>query len=72
MFSEIARLLKKQGSLSVYELALTLKMDISALLPMLDLLEKKGRVKKLALPCGGGCASCNCGDKNKMTYYAAT
>lgn len=69
MFSEITRLLQERGSLSVSELAMALQTDAGALTPMLEMLEHKGRVCKLDLPCGGGCSSCNCADAAKMTFY---
>ena len=69
MLSEIQKLLKERGAMSVKELALALKSDASALLPMLDLLVRKGRVVKLDLPCKGGCSSCDCGDADLRAYY---
>ena len=57
--------------MSVSELALALRTDAGALSPMLEMLEQKGRIHKLDLPCGGGCSSCNCADVAKMTYYEA-
>jgi len=38
---------------------------------MLDLLEQKGKIKKLPLPCSGSCAGCagSCASLDAMTYY---
>lgn len=69
MFNEIAKLLGERGSMSIKELGLALQIEPSALHPMLDLLEQKGRIQKLDLPCGGGCSSCNCADMDGLTYY---
>ena len=71
MLSEIQKLLKERGAMSVKELALALKSDASALLPMLDLLVRKGRVVKLDLPCKGGCSCCDCADAALRVYYKA-
>lgn len=71
MLKQITDLLLERGSLSVKEIALALVIDVGALRPMLELLEQKGRIKKIALPCGGGCSSCNCADMDNLTYYKA-
>jgi len=69
MFSEITKLLKERGSMSIRELALALDMESAALIPMLELLEEKGRIQKIDLPCGTGCSSCNCDNMDALTYY---
>ena len=71
MLSSIAKLLDERGVLSVQEIGLVLGIESSALHPMLDLLERKGRIKKLALACGKSCSSCpsRCSDPDAMTYY---
>lgn len=71
MLSSIIDILKKRGSLSSKELALALDTSSSALTPMLEMLEAKGKIVKLDLPCGGGCSSCNCADMDALTYYKA-
>jgi len=71
VLSSIGQLLKERGALSVLEIGLALGIDPSALHPMLDLLERKGRIEKLALACGKSCSSCpsRCSDPDAMTYY---
>ena len=72
MLSGIVSLLKKRGgALSVQEISLALEIDSSALHPMLDMLERKGKVVRIELPCGRGCAGgCSCSD-NMIFYKAA-
>ncbi|NLX25038.1 MAG: sugar metabolism transcriptional regulator, partial [Lentisphaerae bacterium] len=56
MLSEIVNLLRERGGASsVQEISLLLKIDSSALHPMLDLLERKGRIVKMELPCKKNC-----------------
>jgi predicted transcriptional regulator len=71
MLGEIQKLLKERGAMSVKELALALQIESGALYPMLEMLQLKGRIEKLELPCGGGCSSCNCSDVDGLTYYKA-
>ncbi|MBN2702955.1 MAG: hypothetical protein JXR23_01975 [Pontiellaceae bacterium] len=71
MLSDIVKLLQERGGASsVQEISLALKIDTSALQPMLELLERKGRIQKIELPCKknctGGCAQSDC-----MTFYKA-
>ena len=69
MLSGILKLLKERGgALSVQEISLALKIDSSALHPMLGLLERKGKVIKVELPCGTGCAG-GCSKADSMTFY---
>ncbi len=69
MLSGILQLLNEHGgALSVQEISLALTIDSSALLPMLDLLERKGKVSKVELPCGSGCAG-GCTKADSMTFY---
>jgi len=71
MLNKILELLQTRGTLSVTEIALALQSDASAIRPMLDLLEQKGKIKKLPLPCSGSCAGCagSCASLDAMTYY---
>ena len=69
MLSGIIKLLNEQGgALSVQEISLALKIDSSALHPMLDMLVQKGRILKIELPCKTGCAA-GCTKSDTMTYY---
>jgi predicted transcriptional regulator len=69
MLSGILKLLKERpGALSVQEISLALDIASSALYPMLDLLEQKGKVLKVELPCGTGCAG-GCTKADSMTFY---
>lgn len=71
MLSSIVRLLSERGgALSVQEISLALDIESSALHPMLDMLEHKGRIAKVELPCKTGCAGgCTCSDS--MIFYRA-
>jgi len=51
VLSSIIQLLRERGSLSVQDICLYLGIESSALHPMLDLLERKGKVEKIELPC---------------------
>ncbi|MEE9369742.1 MAG: FeoC-like transcriptional regulator [Pontiella sp.] len=69
MLSGIIKLLTERGgALSVQEISLALKIDSSALYPMLDMLVQKGRILKIELPCKTGCAA-GCTTSDTMTYY---
>lgn len=69
MLSSILKLLSERGTLSVQELALVLKIDSSALHPMLEMLVAKGKIEPVEIPCKSGCGGCSsrCGDA--MVYY---
>lgn len=71
MLSNIVQLLNQHGgALSVQEISLSLGITSSALHPMLELLERKGRIVKVELPCKTGCAGgCSCSDS--MIFYKA-
>ena len=61
---------EREGALSVQEICVALKIDSSALKPMLELLEKKGRIEKVELPCSKSCTGgCTCSDS--MIFYKA-
>ena len=67
MLSSIINLLTERGALSVQDISLALGIDSSALRPMLDMLERKGRILKVGLPCNncdGGCTN-----SDAMTFY---
>ena len=68
MLSGIVQLLEERGALSVQEIALALDIDSSALHPMLGMLERKGRILKVELPCKTGCAG-GCAKSDTMTFY---
>jgi predicted transcriptional regulator len=71
MLSEIVNLLRERGGASsVQEISLLLKIDSSALHPMLDLLERKGRIVKMELPCKKNCTG-GCTQSDCMTFYKA-
>jgi len=68
VLSSIVKLLNERGALSVQEISLALKIDSSALHPMLEMLEHKGKVLKVELPCKTGCAA-GCSKSDTMTFY---
>ena len=68
MLGSIVKLLNERGSLSVQEIALALKVDSSALRPMLEMLERKGKIVKIELPCKTACAG-GCTKSDSMTFY---
>ena len=68
MLSQIQKLLNERGALSVQEIALALKIDSSALHPMLEMLARKGKILKVELPCKTACAG-GCTQSDSMTYY---
>ena len=72
MLSGILQLLRERpGALSVQEISLALGIESSALHPMLDMLERKGKLIKVELPCGTGCAG-GCSKADSMTFYKAS
>ncbi|MDF7824164.1 FeoC-like transcriptional regulator [Pontiellaceae bacterium B12227] len=69
MLSGILKLLNERGgALSVQEISLALDIESSALHPMLEMLERKGKLIKVELPCGTGCAG-GCTKADSMTFY---
>ena len=68
MLNEIIRLLNERGSLSVQEIALALKIDSGALHPMLEMLERKGKIVKIEIPCKTACAG-GCTQSDSMIYF---
>jgi predicted transcriptional regulator len=68
MLSGIVKLLNERGALSVQEISLALDIESSALHPMLELLAQKGRITKVELPCGKGCAG-GCTEADTMIFY---
>ena len=69
MLSEILRVLKERGcALSVQEISLALEVDSSALHPMLHMLEQKGKVEKIELPCKTACTG-GCTKSDTMIFY---
>lgn len=61
ILSQVSDYLKTHGRVALIDLALHLDADPDALREMLAVLEKKGRVRKLAAgtTCAGGCHKCN-------------
>lgn len=71
MLSGIVKLLsEREGALSVQEISLALGIESSALHPMLNMLERKGRIVKVELPCSTGCAG-GCTQADTMIFYKA-
>ncbi|VGO15796.1 hypothetical protein PDESU_04381 [Pontiella desulfatans] len=68
MFSGIVKLLSERGALSVQEIALALGINSSALRPMLGMLEQKGKVLKVEIPCKKACTG-GCTESDSMTFY---
>lgn len=68
MFSGIIKLLNERGALSVKEISLALEIDSSALRPMLEMLEQKGRLVKVEIPCKKACTG-GCTESDTMTFY---
>jgi len=68
MLSLIIKLLNERGALSVQEIALAFKIDPDALRPMLEMLERKGKIEKMELSCKTSCAG-GCTKADSMTYY---
>lgn len=68
MLSRILALLRERGALSVQEISLALTVDADALYPMLELLEGKGRITRIEIPCKSGCAG-GCHKSDAMTFY---
>lgn len=71
MLSGIVNLLnERQGALSVQEISLALDIESSALRPMLEMLERKGKIVRVELPCSTGCAG-GCTEADTMVFYKA-
>ncbi|QBG48960.1 sugar metabolism transcriptional regulator [Verrucomicrobia bacterium S94] len=69
MLSGIIKLLNERpGALSVQEISLALEIESSALRPMLELLDAKGRIEKVEIPCGKSCIG-GCTESDNMTFY---
>jgi len=68
MLSGILKLLNERGALSVQEIVLALDIESGVLCPMLEMLERKGRIVKVELPCKTGCAG-GCTQSDSMTFY---
>lgn len=71
MLSRIVQLLNGGGGArSVQEISLALGIESSALHPMLEMLERKGKVVKVELPCKTACAG-GCTKADSMVFYKA-
>ncbi|HKL21061.1 MAG TPA: FeoC-like transcriptional regulator [Tichowtungia sp.] len=57
MLSEILKLLKERGPMSLRELSISLGTDLSAMEGMLDTLRAKGRVERIQTKCSN-CKGC--------------
>lgn len=69
MLSDILELLNEHGALPVRDIALAKKVDVEALRPMLDLLERKGRIEKIEPRCKGCASACASACSDAMIYY---
>lgn len=58
MLTEIIKLLKERGPMSLAELARHFQTDVSVMQDMLEILERKGRIQRLGTKCSRckGCA----------------
>jgi hypothetical protein len=58
MLTEIIKLLKERGPMSLAELARHFQMEVPAIEGMLEMLERKSRIRRLVNKCSGckGCA----------------
>ncbi|MDH3981658.1 MAG: FeoC-like transcriptional regulator [Kiritimatiellaceae bacterium] len=68
MLSSIVKLLNERGALSVQEISLVNGIESSALRPMLEVLEQKGKILKVQMPCKKACAG-GCRESDSMTFY---
>ena len=68
MLSNIVNMLQERGALSVQEMALALDIESGALHPMLEMLERKGKIIRVELPCSTGCAG-GCTQSDSMIFY---
>jgi putative ferrous iron transport protein C len=57
MLTEIIKLLKERGPMSLAELARHFQTDISVMQGMLEILERKGRIQRLETKCSK-CKGC--------------
>jgi len=59
MLRGITEVLEKRGPMSLADLSLHLKTEVSALEPMLETLERKGRIRRIETKCSKckGCVS---------------
>jgi predicted ArsR family transcriptional regulator len=69
MLSRIVMLLRERGALSVQEIGIAMQVESSALRPMLEMLERKGKIVRIELPCKGCVGGCTQSDA--MTFYRA-
>ncbi len=66
MFKEIEQLLLQHKRLSLRELCTHFDMQPDALTPMLELLERKGKVEIDRSACDALCKGCSCADPSNM------
>ncbi|MCK5131293.1 MAG: hypothetical protein KAR40_03975 [Candidatus Sabulitectum sp.] len=75
MLSEILKLLRECKQLSLQDISIHFRMDISALEPMMEMLTRKGKVKTLAresTSCsrsGCSCSRCSCASRESVLMY---
>ena len=62
MLKDIESLLSERGPLSTIEIAACLGSTTDAVSGMLELLQRKGYVRKGNVQCGSGCAGCSYND----------
>ena len=70
MLGSIIKLLQERGAISIQEISLALDIEAGALKPMLEMLERKGKILKVELPCKTGCAG-GCTKADTMNFYKA-
>ena len=72
MIRDIAKLLGERGRMSLCELAIHYDSAPEALEPMLEILVRKGQVRKIDAPPGTrcpGCPACAAGGSPELTVY---
>jgi hypothetical protein len=73
MLHDIQKFLELNGQLSLRELALHFQMEPDAIEPMLDLLIRKARIRRIDFSCSSGrsCSSCSCVSRSDVLLYEA-
>lgn len=68
MLSRLSNYVRERRRVNVADMALALESTPEALVPMLDTLERKGRVRKIEGAPGCGSTCCKC-DSAKVVVY---
>lgn len=72
MLSEILKLLRERGQLSLLDLSIHFRMDVSALEPIMDVLIRKEKAIIVQSGCtGGSCSGCSCSSRESMLLYTS-